>query len=103
MSKANENYIDPSVSTNPDNYKHSKELVQVHNKHPRLFSQLSIQPNIPTHMMLGRSDSRRLVSQKSTPTFPTKTLRMKSLLWTKPTGVAISSMSSTVKQVSEVA
>ena len=67
--------------------------------HPRLTSQLSIQPNIPTHMMLGRSDSRRLVSQKSTPSFPTKTLRMKSLLWTKPAGIAITSLSSTIKQV----
>jgi len=67
-------------------------------EHPRLTSaQLSIQPNIP-QTMLGSSDSRRLVSmQKST--FPTKTLRMKSLLWTKPAGVAITSLSSTFKQL----
>jgi len=68
------------------------------NEHPRLTSaQLSIQPNIP-QTMLGSSDSRRVVSlQKSA--FPTKTLRMKSLLWTKPAGVAITSLSSTFKQL----
>ena len=68
-------------------------------EHPRLTSQISIQPNIP-HSMLGRSNSqRRIVTQKAAPTFPTKTLRMKSLLWTKPTGMASSSFSSTIKQV----
>ena len=66
--------------------------------HPRLTSQISIQPNIP-HVMLGRSNSRRIVTQKAAPTFPTKTLRMKSLLWTKPTGIATNSWSSTIKQV----
>ena len=56
-----------------------------------LTSQLSIQPNIPSHMVtsknenhdktiLTRTNSRRIVSQKSIPTFPTKTLRMKSLV-----------------------
>ena len=68
-------------------------------QHPRLTSELSIQPNIPEKMILARSDSRRLMSQKATPNFPTKTLRMKSLLWTKPTGFAVTSMSSTIKQV----
>ena len=67
-------------------------------QHPRLTSQISIQPNIP-QAMLGRSNSRRIVTQKAAPTFPTKTLRMKSLLWTKPTGIATSSFSSTIKQV----
>ncbi len=65
-----------------------------------LTSQLSIQPNIPSHMMLRRSNSgRRIVSQKPSVNFPTKTLRMKSLLWMKPTGVAMSSCSSTMAQV----
>jgi len=82
-------------------------------QHPRLTSaQLSIQPNIPQNMVPGGSslpplpmipggglsDSRRLVSQLKS-NFPTKTLRMKSLLWTKPTGVAITSLSSTFKQL----
>jgi len=48
---------------------------------------------------LGRSNSRRIVTQKAAPNFPTKTLRMKSLLWTKPTGIATSSFSSTLKQL----
>ena len=61
---------------------------------------LPIQPNIPSNFILTRSNSRRIVSQKSVPTFPTKTLRMKSLLWTKPTGVAIDCWPSTIKQVS---
>ena len=61
---------------------------------------LPIQPNIPSNFTLTRSNSRRIVSQKSIPTFPTKTLRMKSLLWTKPTGVAIDCWPSTIKQVS---
>ena len=65
-----------------------------------LTKQLSIQPNIPSHLMLARTNSRRITSQKSVPTFPTKTLRMKSLLWTKPTGIAINSLPSTLKQVS---
>jgi hypothetical protein len=66
----------------------------------RLTSQLSIQPNIPSNIMLGHgSDSRHVVSQKASINFPTKQLRMKSLLWTKPTGEAITSCSSTVKQV----
>lgn len=60
---------------------------------------LPIQPNIPSNFTLARSNSRRIVSQKSIPTFPTKTLRMKSLLWTKPTGVAIDCWPSTIKQV----
>jgi len=60
---------------------------------------LPIQPNIPSNFILTRSNSRRIVSQKSVPTFPTKTLRMKSLLWTKPTGVAIDCWPSTIKQV----
>lgn len=69
-------------------------------QHKRLAEQLSIQPNIPSNLMLGRSDSRRLLSsQKAAPTFPTKTLRMKSLLWTKPTGFAVTSASSTLKQL----
>ena len=62
---------------------------------------LPIQPNIPSNFILTRSNSRRIVSQKSVPTFPTKTLRMKSLLWTKPTGVAIDCWPSTIKQVSQ--
>merc|ERR1719436_1411044 len=67
-------------------------------EHPRLTSaQLSIQPNIPQNM-LGSTDSRRLVSLQK-PTIQTKTLRMKSLLWTKPAGVAITSLSSTFKQL----
>ena len=65
-----------------------------------LTKQLSIQPNIPAHLVLARTNSRRITSQKSVPTFPTKTLRMKSLLWTKPTGIAINSLPSTLKQVS---
>ena len=67
-------------------------------QHPRLTSQISIQPNIPNNMLV-RSNSRRIVTQKAAPTFPTKTLRMKSLLWTKPTGIATNSLSSTIKQV----
>jgi len=67
-------------------------------QHPRLTSQISIQPNIPNNMLV-RSNSRRIVTQKAAPTFPTKTLRMKSLLWTKPTGIATNSLSSTIKQL----
>lgn len=79
----------------------SKANIETEVNNKRLaHNQLSIQPNIPSKMVLGRSDSRRLVSQKASPTFPTKTLRMKSLLWTKPTGFAVTSMSSTIKQVS---
>jgi len=73
---------------------------QEQKQHPRLTSQLSIQPNIPQNVLLGsESDSRRVVSQKASLNFPTKQLRTKSLLWTKPTGVAITSLSSTVKQL----
>jgi len=64
-----------------------------------LTKQLSIQPNIPSHLVLARTNSRRIVSQKSVPNFPTKTLRMKSLLWTKPEGIAINSLPSTLKQL----
>jgi len=66
--------------------------------HLQLTSQLSIQPNIPSNL-LGGPDNRRVVSQKASLNFPTKQLRMKSLLWTKPTGEAITSLSSTVKQL----
>ena len=70
----------------------------------RLTSQLSIQPNIPSNLLLGqgidgRKSSGNIVTPKASLNFPTKTLRTKSLLWTKPTGVAITSLSSTVKQV----
>jgi facilitated trehalose transporter len=70
----------------------------------RLTSQLSIQPNIPSNLLLGqgidgRKSSGNIVTPKSSLNFPTKTLRTKSLLWTKPTGVAITSLSSTVKQL----
>jgi len=72
--------------------------------HPRLTSQLSIQPNIPSNLLLGqgidgRKSSGNIVTPKASLNFPTKTLRTKSLLWTKPTGVAITSLSSTVKQL----
>jgi len=67
---------------------------------PRLTSQLSIQPNIPANVLLGHgSDNRRVVSQKASLDFPTKKFRTKSLMWNKPTGVAITSLSSTVKQL----
>ena len=89
MSKAQESNKDNNNTIIDNNTK----------EHVRLSSQISIQPNIP-HSMLGRSNSqRRIVTQKAAPTFPTKTLRMKSLLWTKPTGMASSSFSSTIKQV----
>jgi len=70
----------------------------------RLTSQLSIQPNIPSNLLLGqgidgRKSSGNIVTPKASLNFPTKTLRTKSLLWTKPTGVAITSLSSTVKQL----
>ena len=70
----------------------------------RLTSQLSIQPNIPSNLLSGqaidgRKSSGNIVTPKASLNFPTKTLRTKSLLWTKPTGVAITSLSSTVKQV----
>lgn len=70
----------------------------------RLTSQLSIQPNIPSNVLLGhgidgRKSSGNIVTPKASLNFPTKTLRTKSLLWTKPTGVAITSLSSTVKQL----
>jgi len=72
--------------------------------HPRLTSQLSIQPNIPSNLLLGtgidgRKSSGNIVTPKASLNFPTKTLRTKSLLWTKPKGVAITSLSSTVKQL----
>lgn len=72
--------------------------------HPRLTSQLSIQPNIHSNVLLGhgidgRKSSGNIVTPKASLNFPTKTLRTKSLLWTKPTGVAITSLSSTVKQL----
>jgi len=47
----------------------------------------------------GRKSSGNIVTPKASLNFPTKTLRTKSLLWTKPTGVAITSLSSTVKQL----
>jgi MFS family permease len=70
----------------------------------RLTSQFSIQPNIPSNLLLGqgidgRKSSGNIVTPKASLNFPTKTLRTKSLLWTKPTGVAITSLSSTVKQL----
>lgn len=70
----------------------------------RLTSQLSIQPNIHSNVLLGhgidgRKSSGNIVTPKASLNFPTKTLRTKSLLWTKPTGVAITSLSSTVKQL----
>ena len=70
----------PHKADNMQNENHDKTI---------LTSQLSIQPNIPSHMVtknendktiLTRTNSRRIVSQKSIPTFPTKTLRMKSLV-----------------------
>jgi len=73
--------------------------------HPRLTSiNESIQPNIPSNLLLGtgidgRKPSGNIVTPKTSLNFPTKTLRTKSLLWTKPTGVAITSLSSTVKQL----
>jgi len=67
---------------------------------PRLTSQLSIQPNVPANVLLGHgSDNRRVVSQKASLDFPTKKFRTKSLMWNKPTGMAITSLSSTVKQL----
>jgi hypothetical protein len=76
-------------------------MSKANNEKPVLTTQLSIQPNIPSHMILARRDSRKFeMSQKSSPNFPTKTLRMKSLLWVKPKGVAATNLSSTIKQVS---
>jgi len=72
---------------------------QEQKQHPRLTSQLSIQPNIPSSLLGHGSDRKQVVSQKASLDFPTKKLRMKSLLWTKPTGEAITSLSSTVKQL----
>jgi len=72
---------------------------QEQKQHPRLTTQLSIQPNIPSSLLGQGSDRKKVVSQKASLDFPTKKLRMKSLLWTKPTGEAITSLSSTIKQL----
>ena len=91
------NILDDSIKA--DNMNNNENNNKVTEKNV-LTKQLSIQPNIPAHLVLARTNSRRITSQKSVPTFPTKTLRMKSLLWTKPTGIAINSLPSTLKQVS---
>ena len=80
-------------------------------RHRPLAAQLSIQPNIPHHMILQTRNSTNSIitatdgsqikhvvhqNQKS---FAVKKFRMRSLLWVKPTGQAETSTKSTIAQV----
>lgn len=78
-------------------------------KHRPVMAVLSIQPNIPQHMLLRPTQSlvptvsdgvaQKNVLHQNQKSFAVKKFRMRSLLWVKPTGVAESSLLSTVAQL----
>lgn len=78
-------------------------------RHRKVLSQLSLQPKV-THpaLLQTRNSTNSLVTVKSPKNvmlqsdrnFAVKKFRMRSLLWVKPAGVAETSYSSTIAQVS---
>ena len=81
-------------------------------RHRPISSQVSIQPNVPHHMILqSRNSTNSIVTvsqdgsqpkhvlHQNQKSFAVKKFRMRSLLWVKPQGQAESSTKSTIAQV----
>jgi hypothetical protein len=92
-----------------DNVPASPKPIPHLSRHRKVLSQLSLQPKV-THpaLLQTRNSTNSLVTVKgsknvmlqSDRSFAVKKFRMRSLLWVKPAGVAETSYSSTIAQVS---